>query len=56
MLSVDTPYVLFTPQDEQAQYAICSPITDSYGTIYFKNDSAYLMSKAYELPSRTQRS
>lgn len=44
MLSVDTPYVLFTPQDEQAQYAICSPITDSYGTIYFKNDSAYLMS------------
>ena len=43
MISVDTPYVLFTPQDAQAQYAICSPITDSYGTIYFKNDSANLM-------------
>lgn len=43
MRSVETPYVLFTPMDAQAQYAICSPITDSYGTIYFKNDSAYLM-------------
>ena len=28
---------------EQAQYAICSPITDSDGTLYFKNDSGYLM-------------
>ncbi len=35
--------VLFTPDGEQAQYAICSPIVDEYGTIYFKNDSAYLM-------------
>lgn len=40
----DTAYVLFTPYAEQAQYAICSPIADEYGTIYFKNDSAYLMS------------
>lgn len=39
----DTAYVLFTPVGEQAQYAICSPIVDEYGTIYFKNDSAYLM-------------
>ena len=39
----DTPYVLFTPSGEQEQYAICSPISDSFGTIYFKNDSAYLM-------------
>lgn len=38
-----TAYALFTPTGEQAQYAICSPITDEYGTIYFKNDSAYLM-------------
>lgn len=38
-----TAYVLFTPTGDQAQYAICSPITDEYGTIYFKNDSAYLM-------------
>ena len=38
-----TPYALFTPFDKQAQYAICSPITDSDGTIYFKNDSGYLM-------------
>lgn len=38
-----TAYALFTPFDKQAQYAICSPITDSDGTIYFKNDSGYLM-------------
>lgn len=38
-----TPYALFTPFDKQAQYAICSPIVDRDGTIYFKNDSGYLM-------------
>ena len=38
-----TPYNIFTPSGAQAQYAICSPIMDEYGTIYFKNDSAYLM-------------
>lgn len=37
------PYALFTPFDKQAQYAICSPIADNDGTIYFKNDSGYLM-------------
>ncbi|MBR3597772.1 MAG: cadherin-like beta sandwich domain-containing protein [Clostridia bacterium] len=36
-------YALFTPTGDHAQYAICSPIVDEYGTIYFKNDSAYLM-------------
>ena len=36
-------YALFTPTGEQAQYAICSPIVDEYGTVYFKNDSAHLM-------------
>lgn len=39
----NSAYALFTPSGNQAQYAICSPITDRYGTIYFKNDSAYLM-------------
>lgn len=38
-----TVYALFTPVGEQAQYAICSPICDEWGTIYFKNDSANLM-------------
>lgn len=38
-----TAYALFTPTGEHAQYAICSPIVDEYGTIYFKNDSAHLM-------------
>ena len=41
--SYQAPYAIFTPYGDQAQYAICSPITDSNGTIYFKNDSAYLM-------------
>ena len=39
----ETAYALFTPTGDQAQYAICSPIVDEYGTVYFKNDSAHLM-------------
>lgn len=39
----ETAYALFTPCDPHAEYAICSPITDEYGTIYFKNDSAHMM-------------
>jgi len=39
----DTAYALFTPTGDQAQYAICSPVVDNYGTVYFKNDSGYLM-------------
>ena len=39
----DVAPALFTPSGAQAQYAICSPIADKYGNIYFKNDSAYLM-------------
>lgn len=38
-----TAYALFTPTGDHAQYAICSPIADEYGTVYFKNDSAHLM-------------
>lgn len=41
--TMETGYVLFTPDGAQAQYAICSPIVDTDGSIYFKNDSAYLM-------------
>ena len=41
--SVETAYVLFTPYSAQAQYTICSPIADSDGNLYFKNDSGYLM-------------
>ncbi len=41
--SYETAKVLFTPSGAQAQYAICSPIVDEYGTIFFKNDSAYMM-------------
>ncbi len=35
--------VLFTPKSPQAQYAIASPIADEYGTMYFKNDSGFMM-------------
>ncbi len=43
LISYDTASVLFTPSGDQQQYAICSPISDEEGTIYFKNDSGYLM-------------
>ena len=39
----ETAYAIFTPTGDQAEYAICSPIVDEYGTLYFKNDSAHLM-------------
>jgi len=39
----DTAYTLFTPSGTQAQYAICSPLADEWGNIYFKNDSAQMM-------------
>ena len=38
-----TAYELFTPVKPQMQYALCSPIVDENGTLYFKNDSGYLM-------------
>ncbi|MBQ8975603.1 MAG: dockerin type I repeat-containing protein [Oscillospiraceae bacterium] len=39
----DVAYVLFTPYGDHTQYALCSPIVDEYGVIYYKNDSAHLM-------------
>ena len=39
----DMAYAIFTPNGAQAQYAICSPIVDENGTLYFKNDSCFLM-------------
>lgn len=38
-----TGYVLFTPSGAQSQYALCNPIVDEYGTLYFRNDSNYMM-------------
>ena len=40
---MNTPYVLFTPSGDEAQYAICSPVVDSYGVMYYKNDTARMM-------------
>ncbi len=34
---------VFTPLSPLSQYCICSTIADEYGTIYYKNDSAYMM-------------
>ncbi len=34
---------LYVPSESMAQYCVCSPICDSDGTIYYKNDSGYLM-------------
>jgi len=41
--TIETGYILFTPYGDEAQYAICSPIADSEGNLYFKNDSACMM-------------
>ena len=49
----DAVYCLFTPAGEQAQYAICSPVADEYGTLYFKNDSAFLMAVGSTLTGLT---
>lgn len=35
--------VLFTPKGEHANYGICSLVCDEEGTLYYKNDSAYIM-------------
>lgn len=41
--TIETGYILFSPYGDEAQYAICSPIADSEGNLYFKNDSARMM-------------
>jgi len=41
-------YPVFTPPSDMQQYGVCSPICDSEGTIYYKNDSGYLMAVAGE--------
>ena len=35
--------ILFTPFGNQEEYAISSLVCDAYGTMYFKNDSCYVM-------------
>lgn len=42
---------LFTPRAEQAEFAIGSPIVDEYGTMYFKNDSSYMMALGSKVES-----
>jgi len=44
-------YDLFAPSGSHAQYAICSPIVDSYGTMYLKNDSSHLMAFGNQVTS-----
>lgn len=48
----DCAPVVFTPEGPLAQYCIGSPVTDQYGTLYFKNDTGNLIaltSKVEEL-------
>lgn len=35
--------IIFTPASHQQEYCICGPVCDEYGTMYFKNDSYYVM-------------
>ena len=42
-VSHEVANVLFTPYGAQEQYAICSPVADDSGCMYFKNDSSYMM-------------
>lgn len=43
--------VLFTPSGAEAHYAVSSPIVDSDGTIYFKNDSSHMMAVGSKIES-----
>ena len=42
---------VFTPAAPLAQYCICSTIADQYGTIYYKNDSCYMMAITSKIES-----
>ena len=42
---------VFTPVGTLAQYCICSTIADQYGTIYYKNDSCYMMALTSKIES-----
>ena len=41
--TVNAGYVVFSPNGAQDEYALCTPIVDEYGTLYFRNDSNYMM-------------
>lgn len=42
---------VFTPLSPLSQYCICSTIADEYGTIYYKNDSCYMMAVTSQILS-----
>lgn len=42
---------VFTPAVPLAQYCICSTIADQYGTLYYKNDSCYMMAITSKIES-----
>ena len=42
---------VFTPVSPLSQYCICSTIADEYGTIYYKNDSCYMMAITSKIES-----
>ena len=42
---------VFTPVSPLAQHCICSTIADEYGTLYYKNDSCYMMAVTSKVES-----
>lgn len=44
---VSVARTLFTPAGVQSQYCICSPVVDASGTMYFKNDTGYMMAVGF---------
>lgn len=42
---------VFTPLPPLSQYCLCAPIADEYGTIYYKNDSLYMMAITSKIES-----
>ena len=45
--------VIFEPKGELAQYCISSPVVDETGTIFFKNDTGYMMAISSKITGLT---
>ena len=45
--------LVFNPEKPLAQYCLGSPIADDYGTLYYKNDSCYIMAVSSKITGLT---
>ena len=48
--------LVFNPESPLAQYCLGSPIADEYGTLYYKNDSCYIMAVSSKILGLTVES